>query len=180
MHRQRGAQVLPRVVVAAEGAGQCCEVVVDGAAVSHASAVDEVVASQGLQPVVHLGPLRVVADRDDGFGDDHGHPAVVAADPVSAILFERVAGEDRRRRLTVAFGDEQHGSDRWPAAGRDPVSFGDEVRPAASEATDLPQERVSHAWRIRLADLLAEFGGGAAQLGGVIELASQQGGDGST
>ena len=117
MHRQRGAQVVRGVVVPAEGGCQRCEVVVDGASVAHASAVDEVVAGQRPQPVVHLGLLRSVADRDDGFGDDHRHPAVVAADAVAAILFERVAGEDFRRGLPVASGDEQHGSERGQLPG---------------------------------------------------------------
>ena len=93
VHRQRGVQVGHGVVVSAECGGERCEVVVDGAAVAHASAVDEVVAGQRPQPVVHLGLLGLAADRDDCFGDDHGHPAVVAAHAVAAILFERVAGE---------------------------------------------------------------------------------------
>ena len=77
------------VFVAAERGGERGEVVVDGAAVAHAAAVDEVVAGQREQPVVHLLLLGLAADRDDGFGDDHGHPAVVAARRrMAAILFE--------------------------------------------------------------------------------------------
>ena len=59
------------------------------------------------------------------------------------------------------------------------MPFGDEVRPAASEAGQLPQERVAHARGVGLADLFAEPRGGASEIRGLVELTGQERDDGS-
>ena len=165
------------VVVVAERGGERGEVVVDGAAVAHAAAVDEVVAGQREEPVVHLSLLGLAADRDDGFGDDHGHPAVVAAHAMAAILFEGVAGQRRLGRRAVPSGGEEDGADRGPGAGRHPVSFGDEVRPAAAEAAS-SHRRVSRTPGLS-GSPISPSRAAVFPRRGLVELAGQEREDGS-
>ena len=59
------------------------------------------------------------------------------------------------------------------------MPFGDERRPATSEACQLPQERVANSRRVGFADLFAETRRLASEICGLVELTGQESDDGS-